>query len=79
MHVPPGPTHELGAPPDEGQELVVVQAPDAVAARRFHPVLQLQASHQAQVPATGGMVSLLITMSGTRLRLVRRHALESAL
>eukprot|EP00639_Heterosigma_akashiwo_P003843 CAMPEP_0194590892 /NCGR_PEP_ID=MMETSP0292-20121207/21683_1 /TAXON_ID=39354 /ORGANISM="Heterosigma akashiwo, Strain CCMP2393" /LENGTH=160 /DNA_ID=CAMNT_0039448747 /DNA_START=939 /DNA_END=1422 /DNA_ORIENTATION=+ len=41
---------ELGGPPEEGQAVVVVQAPDAVAARGLHHVGGLQPVAQAQVP-----------------------------
>jgi len=44
-------TYELGASPDEGQELEVVEAPDALAPRRLHPVRLLQLPHDLQIPA----------------------------
>lgn len=41
--------HQLRGPKDEGQKVVVVQAPHAVRPRRLQPVLRLQLAHHRQV------------------------------
>ena len=48
-----GLVYELRAAPDEGDELVVVEAPDSLAAGWLHPVTLLQLLCKSQVAAGG--------------------------
>lgn len=47
-------TYKLGAAPDEGQELEVIQTPDPLAPSGLHPVGPLQLPHHLQVSGTTG-------------------------
>ena len=62
---------ELGAAPDEGHELVVVETPDALAAGRLHPVALLQPLGQPQVAAAARR---RVSGLGRRSRGGRAHA-----
>ena len=42
-------TYELGASPDEGQKLEVIESPNALTASRLHPVGLLQLPHHSEI------------------------------